>query len=239
MSVTTLKRLVGIQFEFKRELQNYFYDTLDNDLVLEYDVVDNNPGSRLDLANKFALCGPAMGFEAKKFAYGTLELVVNALVNNPDVPDSYIEKLNDQLVNITRYVGIAGEEDFHFMVAVYNLCATISDIFANVVPLGAIGGLSLGEGGEGYTVDGLDANETGVVFRAYLSIEDQIDPIQYVEASVEGTITSGAVSAITDILSPGEGFADGSVVSLEIDTTVSGQEDATGSGATATVSSLA
>lgn len=239
MSVTTLKRLVGIQFEFKRELQNYFYDTLDNTLVLEYDVAGNTPAIRIDLANKFALCGPAMGFEAKKFAYGTLELIADALVNNPDVPESYTSALNDQLVNVTRYVGIAGEEDFHFMVAVYNLCVTVSDILSNVAPLGPVGGLTLGDGGTGYTIDGLDEDATGVAFKATLAPGDQTDPDQYVEATVEATIAGGVITTITDILSGGEGFAVGDIVSLEIDTTVAGQEDATGSGGTAIVFSLA
>lgn len=237
MSATTLKRLVGIQFEFKRELQTYFQDLLAEAIVSEYDMVNNNPALRLDVANKFALCGPSMGFEAKKFAYGTLELVVEALVNNPDVSGTYTSKLNDQLVNVTRYVGIAGEEDYHFMVAVYNLCQTLDEIVANTTQLGAIGGLTLDEGGTGYTTDGVVEDATGVVFRAVLA--SPLDPEQYVEGSVEATIDGGVITAITDVLTAGEGFAVGDVVDLEIDTGVAGQEDATGSGGTAIVSTIA
>jgi hypothetical protein len=46
--------------------------------------------------------------------------------------DPYINSLNSQLVNVTRYVGLEGDGDFHFMVAVYNLSVTLDSIFTNV-----------------------------------------------------------------------------------------------------------
>jgi hypothetical protein len=118
MTVTTatLKKLVGIEFEFKSSLDDFLQTVLDNKLVLEYNSGSNTPAARTSSLNSFVSCGPSMGFEAKKFAYGTLELIVNALVNNPDVPeDPYANELNDQLVNVTRYVGMEGEGDYHFM----------------------------------------------------------------------------------------------------------------------------
>jgi hypothetical protein len=169
-----------------------------------------------------------MGFEAKKFAYGTFELIVDALVNNPDVPTSpYVNTLNDQLVNITRYVGIAGEEDFHFMVAAYNLCVTISDILDNVTPVGPILTLTLGNGGTGHTTNGTTSSATNVVFKVTLAPGSQTDPAQYAVGSIRATIASGVITSITQLVSGGNGFAVGDVVTLEIDTAASGQSGAT------------
>jgi len=238
MSAATLKRLVGIEFEFKRELQTFLADALTNKLVLEYNTGSNTPASRTSLKDKFVLCTPAMGFEAKKFAYGTLELIVDALVNNPDVPSAYVSRLNDQLVNVTRYVGIAGEGDFHFMVAVYNLSVVLAEILDNVTPVGPILTLTLDDGGTGYTIDGADGDEAGVVFLATLALGDQTDPNQYASAVVEATIAGGVITGLTAIVDGGDGFAVGDVVSLEIDTSEAGQESATGSGGTAIVGTV-
>ena len=241
MTVTTatLKKLVGIEFEFKSSLDDFLQTVLDNKLVLEYNSGSNTPAARTSSLNSFVSCGPSMGFEAKKFAYGTLELIVNALVNNPDVPeDPYVNELNDQLVNITRYVGITGEGDYHFMVAVYNLTVTLSEILDNVVPVGPIVTYTLTAGGSGYTIDGADGDETGVVFLGTLALGDQTDPDQYTNAVFEATIASGVVTAITALTDGGDGFAVGDVVSLDIDTGTAGQGSATGSGATVTVNSV-
>jgi hypothetical protein len=227
----SLKRLVGIEFEFKRELQGFLTNCLANKLVLEYNTGGNTPSSRTALKNKFVTCGPSMGFSAKQFSYGTLELIVEALVNNPDVPTNpYVNSLNDQLVNITRYVGIAGEGDYHFMVAVYNLSETLSEILENVTPVGPIVTLgSILTQGTGYTIDGEDDTETGVVFT--LSLASPTPP-QYVAAKVVGNIEDGKVVAITSITTAGNGFAANDVGVLVIDSTVVGQESSTGSGAT-------
>lgn len=238
-TIARLKRLVGIEFEYKASLGDYFTTLLANKLVLEYSETGNTPAIRSGLLVKYKTCGPSMGFSTKQFAYGILELVVDALVNNPDVPtDPYANALNDQLVNVTRYVGIAGEGDYHFMVAVYNLSVTLSDILGNVVPVGPLVTLGAITSGSGYTVDTEDPegdNATGIVFRAYLELANQTDPDQYAEASLEGTIVDGVVTAITDILDAGDGFAVGDVLLLEIDTEAAGQSDADGSGAAVVV----
>jgi hypothetical protein len=241
-TIARLKRLVGIEFEYKASLGDFFATVLQNKLVNEYDETGNTPEIRSELLEKYNTCGPSMGFSAKQFAYGVLELVVDALVANPDVvTDPYENQLNDQLVNITRYVGIAGEGDYHFMVAVYNLSATLSQITQNVIPVGPL--VALGDvldGGENYTVDGLDGGDaTGVVFRAYLEVGEQNDPAQYEDASLEGTIVDGSVTEITDILDGGDGFAVGDILSLEIDTTEPGQGDGEGSGALVVVIEVA
>jgi hypothetical protein len=235
----TLKKLVGMQFNYKLELQTFLTTVLANKLVLEYNTGANTPAARTALLNQFIGCGPSMGFEARKFAYGTLELIVDALVNNPDVPaDPYANALNDQLVNITRYVGIAGERGYHFMVAVYDLSVTLSDITGNVTPVGPILTLTLDDGGTGYTIDGTDEDETDVVFLATLALGDQTDPDQYAAATIEATIAGGVITAITAITDAGDGFAVGDVVTLTIDDSVAGQESSTGSGGTAVVGSV-
>jgi len=235
----TLKKLVGMQFNYKLELQTFLSTVLTNKLVLEYNTGANTPAARTALLNQFIGCGPTMGFEAKKFAYGTLELIVDALVNNPDVPtDPYANALNDQLVNVTRYVGIAGEEDFHFMVAVYNLSVTLSSIVDGVTPVGPIVTLTLDDGGSGYTVDGADGDEVGVVFLGTLALGDQTDPGQYADAVIEATIAGGVITALTAITDGGDGFAVGDVITLTIDDSVAGQELSTGSGGTAIVNSI-
>ncbi len=239
MSAATLKRLVGIEFQYKIELQTFFVDLLTNKLVNEYSVGNNTPEARTKLYSEFVGCGPSMGFEAKKSAYGTLELAIDALVNNPDVPtDPYVNSLNDQLVNVTRYVGIAGEGDYHFMVAVYNLSVTLSSILDNVTPVGPILTLTLDGGGSGYTIDGSDDTETGVVFLGTLTLSNQTDPAQYADATIVGNISSGVITSLTAITDGGDGFAVNDVIGLTIDDSVGGQESSTGSGGTATVDSV-
>jgi len=239
MSAATLKKLVGIPYSYKLELQDFFTTVLANKLVLEYDEPGNTPAGRTGVYDEFVGCGPSMGFEAKKFAYGVLELVIEALVNNPDVPtDPYVDDLNSKLVNVSRFTGIAGERDFHFMVAVHDISVILSDILENVTPVGPILTLTLTTGGTGYTIDGADDTETGVVFLATLDPGDQTDPGQYDDAVIVGTIVDGVVTALTAITSGGDGFAVGDVVDLVIDVSVDGQENSTGSDATATVGTV-
>jgi hypothetical protein len=133
MSVATLKRLIGIEYSYKLELQNWFGTVLADELLVGWSSGANTPAARTALYDKFVACGPSMGFSAKQFAYGILELVIDALVNNVDVPtDPYVNTLNDQLVNVTRFVGLEGEGDFSFMVAVYELSVTLDSVFTNV-----------------------------------------------------------------------------------------------------------
>jgi hypothetical protein len=133
MSVATLKRLIGIEYSYKLELQSWFGTVLADELLVGWSSGANTPTARTALYDKFVACGPSMGFSAKQFAYGIFELVIDALVNNADVPtDPYVNTLNDQLVNVTRYVGMEGDGDYHFMVAVYELSVTLDSVFDNV-----------------------------------------------------------------------------------------------------------
>lgn len=136
MSLSTLKRLIGIEYSYKLELQSWFATVLADELIEDYSEGENTPAARSALLDKFNLCGPSMGFSAKQYAYGLLELVIDSLVSNVDVPtDPYVNKLNEQLIDVSRYVGIAGEGDYHFMVAVYRISETLSSIFTNVAPV--------------------------------------------------------------------------------------------------------
>jgi hypothetical protein len=240
MANTKLRRLVGLEFGYKIELQTFFTSVLANKLVQEYNQTGNTPASRTALYNKFVECGPSMGFSAKKYAYGVLELIIQALVNNPDVPTNpYKNSLNTRLVDVSRYVGIAGEGDFHFMVAVYKLSEVLSSIMDNVTPVGPILTLTLTAQGTGYTKNGAGTGTaTGVVFNAILAPANQPDPSQYVAAKVIGDISSGNVTTITSVSSGGNGFAVGSIVSLTVDTAYAEQSGGTGSGATATVNTI-
>jgi len=237
---TTLRRLVGLEFNYKLELQDFFSTVLADKLVLDYNQNGNTPAIRTSLYNKFVECGPSMGFSSKQYAYGLLELIIEALVNNPDVPTNpYKNSLNDNLVNVSRFVGIAGEGDYHFMVAVYKLSVVLSAIVDYVIPVGPIVTITRTAQGSGYSKNGAGTGtSTGVVFNATLAVGDQIDPAQYVAAKVVGDISSGLVTNITSISSAGNGFAVGSIASLTIDTTHAGQSNGTGSGATATVTAI-
>ena len=236
---TTLRRLVGLEFNYKIELQTFFSTVLADKLVLEYNQTGNTPAGRTALYTKFVECGPSMGFSAKQYAYGLLELIIEALVNNPDVPTNpYKNDLNDRLVDVSRYVGIAGEGDYHFMVAVYKLSVILSEIVDNVIPVGPIVSATKTAGGSGYTRDGSANTYNGVIFNATLAVGDQIDPAQYVAAKLVGNISSGVVTAITSVSSGGNGFAVGSIASLTVDTSASGQGGGTGSGGTATVTAI-
>lgn len=168
MNIERLKRLVGIQYEFKLELDNFLSDLLEAGVVADYDSLGNTPALRADMYDKFVACGPSMGFSAKQFAYGLLEMIIAALVDNPDVPaDPYINALNDQLINVSRYVGLEGEEDFHFMVAVYNLGVTLADLVDSVnnSPTGTV--TISGDAVEGETLTAsntiADADGVGVI----------------------------------------------------------------------------
>lgn len=136
MSVATLKKLIGLEYNYKLELQSWFTTVLGDELISGWSSGSNTPAARTSLLNKFIACGPSMGFSAKQYAYGILELVISALVNNVDVPtDPYVNTLNSQLANVSRFVGLEGEGDFHFMVAVYNISVTLSSIFTNIAPI--------------------------------------------------------------------------------------------------------
>lgn len=228
ISLAKLRRLVGMQFEYKLELQEFLTQALTVSAFIEdYDVTGNTPELREELVDTFIGCGPTMGFEAKKAAYGAFELICEALAAEEDFSEDSIALLNSVLLSCARYVGIAegDHEDFHFMVATYNLAKAIVDVLADVVtPRGRIGTLTITTPGEGYTIDGVDEDATGVVFNVVSTEADP--PANYVSGVIAGTIAGGELTAITAYTTRGEGYYVGQVLTVNISTTAAGQADA-------------
>lgn len=214
---TGLHRKIGMEFEYKISFQEFLGEAIASPLVSSYNTGANTPAARTAAKNAFVACGPSMGFEAKKFAYATLELVVGALVANANVPAADKTALNDQLVNITRYVGLEGDGDFHFMVATFNLAETISAIIAEVVPApqaptGVIATLTLIDGGSGYT-DTVDGTADGVITIAFESTEST-NPAGYTAGAGTVSIAAGEVISIDSIDDGGAGFSVGQIVTI-------------------------
>lgn len=214
---TGLHRKIGMEFEYKISFQEFLTEAIGSSLVSSYSAGSNTPTARTAAKNAFVTCGPSMGFEAKKFAYATLELVVGALAANANVPAADKTALNDQLVNITRYVGITGDGDFHFMVATFNLAETISSIIAEVVPapqapVGTIVTLELLDGGSGYT-DTLDGTADGEITVAFNSTEST-NPAGYTAGAGTVSIAAGEVITIDAITNGGAGFKVDQIVSI-------------------------
>ena len=240
--VAKLLRLVGIQYEYKLEFQNFLTSALAAELVASYNEGTNTPTSRQKFVTTFIGCGPSMIFEAKRSAYGALELITEALAADDDVSPADIAILNSLLINTTRFVGIAeGDgEDFHFMVATYNLAKEIARVVNETVIFGSIATLSLLTPGSGFQVDSTDGDTDtaeDVVFTA--SSTELGDPANYADATIEAEIIDGEIDSITLITDGGEGFFVGQVVEINIDTAATGQGDAIQTTpATATVVSI-
>jgi len=214
---TGLHRKIGMEFEYKISFQEFLTEAIASPLVSSYSSGGNTSAARTAAKNKFVACGPSMGFEAKKFAYATLELVVGALVANANVPVADKTVLNDQLVNVTRYVGMEGDGDFHFMVATFNLAEAISAVIAEVVPapqapVGEIVTLTLLDGGSGYT-DTLDGTADGEITVAFNSTEST-NPAGYTAGAGTVSIATGEVISIDAITDGGAGFKVGQIVTI-------------------------
>jgi len=214
---TGLHRKIGMEFEYKISFQEFLGEAIASPLVSSYNTGANTPAARIAAKNAFVACGPSMGFEAKKFAYATLELVVGALVANANVPVADKTALNDQLVNITRYVGLEGDGDFHFMVATFNLAETVSAVIAEVVPApqaptGVIQTLTLLDGGSGYT-DTIDGVGDVVIQVTFTSTEDT-NPAGYTDGQGVVSIAAGEVISIDTIAAGGAGFSVGQFVAI-------------------------
>jgi len=214
---TGLHRKIGMEFEYKISFQEFLTEAITSPLVSSYNSGSNTPTARNQFVDNFFTCGPSMGFEAKRAAYGALELVVGALVANANVPAADKTALNDQLVNITRYVGLTGDGDFHFMVATFNLAETISYITADVVPApqaptGTIVTLTLLDGGSGYT-DTVDGTADGEITVAFNSTESA-NPVGYTAGAGTVSIDAGEVISIDAITNGGAGFKVGQIVTI-------------------------
>lgn len=215
---TGLYRTLGIQFEYKIKFQEFLNEAINDALIVTYDDAGNNtPASRTATVNSFVGCGPSMGFEAKKAAYNSLELICEALVNNADVPASDTTTINSQLLNVTRYVGMEGEEDFNFMVATFNLSETISRVIGEVVPapqapVGEIVTFTIVDGGSGYE-DGVGG--TSSTTTVTVDSSETTNPAGYTAGAGTVTFVAGVVTDLT-LSDGGAGFAVGQIVQLNV-----------------------
>ena len=236
--IAKLRRLIGIQYEYKLEFQAFLEAALIAYVVADTDVTGNTPAIRQGLVDTFIGCGPSMGFEAKKAAYGALELITEAVAADDDVAPADIAALNALLINTTRFVGIAeGDgEDFHFMVATYELAKEIARVLGGTTVRGPIATITLTTPGAGFTTDGTDDTAENVVF--VVSSTAVTNPTNYATARITAEIVDGEIDSITLITVTGQGFAQGQVVQLNI-STVAPQTGATQTTpATATVTSI-
>ena len=218
-----LYRTLGIQFEYKIKLQEFLSEARTSPLVSSYSSGSNTAANRLALYNSFVKAGPSMGFEAKKAAYGLLEYICGALAASADVPAADKTAINNLLVNVTRYAGITGEEDFHFMVATFNLAEVISAIIGEVVPApqaptGGVATLSLEKQGSGYTTNGTLASGTVSI---KIESTETTNPAGYAFGVATATLTSGKITAIGAITTAGAGLKVGQIVALNVNTAVS------------------
>lgn len=218
-----LYRTLGIQFEYKIKLQEFLNEARTDSLVSSYTSGSNTAAARLALYNSFVKAGPTMGFEAKKAAYNLLNYIVAALNANADVPAADKTTLTDLLGDVTRYVGMEGEEDFHFMVATFNLAEVISGVIAEVVPApqaptGGLVTLTLEKQGSGYTTNGTATSGTVSI---KIESTETTNPAGYAFGVATATLTSGKITAIGAITTAGGGFKVGQIVALNVNTAVS------------------
>lgn len=230
-----LSRTLGIEFEFKLRLQTLLTEFKDDPLVRYANGVSGTETAQYAAAGtaltKFVKCGPSMGFEGKRNAYAVLEEVVTALKNSGKVPAADDTALTSELVNVTRFVGLEGEEDFHFMVAVFNLCEKVSGVVGEVDTevnegVAATGGITtivLLDGGSGYTVDGTDEDEAA--YKVLLSGTEDDGNGTGGKATV--VLAAGVITGITSVDTAGTNYSVGDILTLEVDTTASGQGSGT------------
>ena len=218
-----LSRTLGIEFEFKLKLQTLLTEFKDDSLV---QAQAGEAAAAAAALTKFIQCGPSMGFEAKRNAYACLEQIVIALQASPSVPAADDTALTNELVNVTKFVGLEGEEDFHFMVAVFNLCEVISGIVGEVetevvegtAAEGGIVTVTLLDGGSGYTTNG--STDGADPYSVLLAGTEDADNGTGGEASV--VLVGGVITTINSVTAPGSAYSVGDILTLEVDTTVHG-----------------
>ena len=218
-----LSRTLGIEFEFKLRLQTLLTEFKDDPLV---QAQAGEAAAAATALTKFIKCGPSMGFEAKRNAYAVLEQVVLALQASATVPAADKTALTSELVNVTRFVGLEGEEDFHFMVATFNLCEVISGIVGEVetevvedsAPEGGIVTVVLLDGGSGYTTNG--STDGADPYSVLLTGTEDADNGTGGKASV--VLVDGVITAINSITAVGSAYSVGDILTLEVDTAVHG-----------------
>ena len=129
-----LYKKVGIEFEFKRTLIEYLQTVISNSNVVSYNVTGNTPTLRTRAITNLGYLTAAMGFEYKSQAYRALKLIDDAILANGSISQGDKDAISALTSLVSRYVGMEGDGDFHFDVAVYKLSEAISealDIYGN------------------------------------------------------------------------------------------------------------
>lgn len=215
-----LSRTLGIEFEFKLKLQTLLTEFKDNAVV---QAQAGEAAAAAAALTKFVICGPSMGFEAKRNAYACLEQIALALQADANVPAADKTALTSELVNVTKFVGLEGEEDFHFMVATFNLCELISGILGEVetevvegsAPEGGVLTITLIDGGSGYT----NAADGATTF-FLVSTEDSGGGDGNANLDNGLSVVAGVVTASGDELSvpvSGANYSVGDIVIIALD----------------------
>ena len=227
-----------MSYEFQLTFKTFLAAALAADIVLPYNVTGNTPTLRQAFVTTFNGCAPSMNFEAKRAAYGALELIAEAVAASGDVTPANVAIINDLLVLTTRYVGIAegDAENFNYMVAAYQLAKELAEVLDETPAYGTIATLTLANPGAGFTIDGADDTEADVVF--VISSTETFDPAGYADGELTAEIIDGEIDSLTLVTDAGDGFFVGQTVQLNI-STASAQSGATQTTpATAVVASI-
>lgn len=212
---TKLKRSIGITFTFKQYLSEFLHDLATSPTLTT--AINDAPtmASLVKLANDFDLIGPAMGFAAKQTAYEILRISCEGLIAWAQLPAEDKTTLNDLVLNLTKYtqVGLEGERDFHFQVAVFNLSEVLSRILGEVVAipasaLGAIVEFEVFDAGSGYT-NGTDVT----VDLVSTELDDTTNGSGTVDIADEGVVLGTYTIGVGD--DGGAGFYVGQIITVE------------------------
>jgi hypothetical protein len=121
----TLKSKLGVEFEFKNSLTPYLTTVISQDLISFHNAPGNSQGERETAVAKVGLVGSTMAFEYKAAVYRAFKLI-NDVILDSDAPQEDKDNISTLTMLVSRYVGMEGDGDFHFMVAVYKLAEAIS-----------------------------------------------------------------------------------------------------------------
>jgi hypothetical protein len=207
-----------MSYEFQLTFKAFLTAALAADIVLPYNVTGNTPTLRQSFVTTFNGCAPSMNFEAKRAAYGALELIAEAVAASGDVTPANVAIINDLLVLTTRYVGLAegDAENFNYMVAAYQLAKELAEVLDETPAYGTIATLTLANPGAGFTIDGTDDTAEDVVF--VVSSTAAFNPAGYATGRVTAEIIDGEIDSLTLIIGVGDGFFVGQTVRLNIST---------------------
>jgi hypothetical protein len=128
-----LREKIGIEFEYKSSFISYLFQVLDEDVILDYVTMANNPGSRQVAVERVELTGPSMGFEYRAGVYNALKMLNDALLASDWVQEGDKDDIETLVSLVGRYVGLEGEHSYHFTVATFKVAEAISAAIDNAV----------------------------------------------------------------------------------------------------------